>query len=90
MTVSLKRIKIDENNNAFGEGSSIIGEGSLLVASNDDRILQDNITSGIGILIFNITETNSSGVFTVNLPDDIGSNLDDYLELDNNNDVTFK
>jgi hypothetical protein len=90
MAVSLKRIKVDENSNAFGEGTSVIGEGSLLVASNNDRILQDSITSGIGILIVNITETNSSGIFTVNLPDNIGNNLDAYLELDNNNDVTLK
>ena len=90
MTVSLKRIKVDENSNAFGEGTSVLDEGSLLVASNNDRILQDSITSGIGILIVDITQTNSSGIFTVNLPDSVGNNLDAYLEIDNNNDVTFK
>jgi hypothetical protein len=90
MTVSLKRIKTDENNNAFGEGTSVIGEGSLLVTNGSDRILQDNIATGIGILIVNLAETVSTGVFTINLPTIVGDKLDDHLEFDSNNDVTFK
>ena len=90
MAVSLKRTIKDENNNTFAEGNSVLKLGSLLVASGNDRILQDNISTGIGVLIVNISETNSSGVFTINLPDNVHNNLDDHLEFDSNGDVTFK
>ncbi len=90
MSVSIKRIIVDENNKHIAEGTSIVGEGSLVVASGDDRILQDNIATGIGILVVDFTETTSTGVFTINLPTVIGDKIDEHLEFDSNNDVTFK
>ena len=90
MSVSIKRIIVDENNISIAEGTGVVGDGSLVIASGDDRILQDSIASGIGILIVDFTETNSTGVFTVNLPTIVGDKIDDNLEFDSNNDVTFK
>ena len=90
MAVSLKRIVKDENNKSIGEGTGVVGEGSLFVASGDDRILQEDWSTGVGILTVNCTDTNSSGVLTVNLPDSVGNRQDDHLELDENNDVTYK
>ena len=90
MSVSIKRILKDENNRAIVEGTSVVGDGSLIVASGDDRILQDDISSGIGILIIDFTETTSTGVFTINLPTSVGDKIDDHLAFDSNNDVTFK
>ena len=90
MSVSIKRIIIDENNRQIAEGTGVIDNGSLVVASGDDRILQDNISSGIGILVVDFTETVASGVFTVNLPTIVGDKIDDHFEFDSNNDVTFK
>ena len=90
MSVSIKRIIVDENNRSIVEGTGVIGDGSLIIASGDDRILQSSIATGIGILIVDFTETAASGVFTVNLPTIIGDKIDDHLEFDSNNDVTFK
>jgi len=90
MSVSIKRIIVDENNRSIVEGTGVIGDGSLIIASGDDRILQSSIATGIGILIVDFTETAASGVFTVYLPTIIGDKIDDHLEFDSNNDVTFK
>ena len=90
MAVSIKRIVRDENNRQIAEGSGVVNNGSLVTASGDDRILQDSISSGIGILVVDFVETTSSGVFTINLPTSVGDKLDDHLEFDSNNDVTFK
>ena len=90
MSVSIKRIIKDENNRSIVEGTTVVGDGSLVVASGDDRILQSSLASGIGILIIDFTETSSTGVFTVNLPTIVGDKIDDHLEFDSNNDVTFK
>lgn len=90
MAASLKRIKVDENNNAYGEGTSVTGEGSLFVSAGNDLILQEDIKSGIGILVVNITETLATGELTINLPDNVGNNLDEHLELDNDGDITYK
>ena len=90
MSVSIKRIIVDENNRSIAEGTAVVGDGSLVIASGDDRILQDSIASGIGILIVDFTETDASGIFTINLPTSVGDKIDDHLEFDSNNDVTFK
>ena len=90
MSVSIKRIIVDENNKSIVEGTGVVGDGSLVIASGDDRILQNNIASGIGILIVDFTETDSTGVFTVNLPASVSDKIDDNLEFDSNNDITFK
>ena len=90
MAVSVKRIIKDENNRQIAEGSGVVNDGSLVIASGDDRILQDSIASGIGILVVDFVETTSSGVFTINLPTSVGDKIDDNLEFDSNNDVTFK
>tara|TARA_B100000035_G_C20820361_1_gene473962 strand:- start:7 stop:327 length:321 start_codon:yes stop_codon:yes gene_type:complete len=90
MSVSIKRIIVDENNRSIVEGTGVVGDGSLLAASGDDRILQDSIASGIGILIVDFTETGATGVFTVNLPTNVSDKIDDQLEFDSNSDVTFK
>ena len=90
MSVSIKRIIIDENNRQIAEGTTVVGEGSLVVASGDERILQDSIATGIGILVVDFIETTSTGIFTINLPTSVGDKIDDHLEFDSNNDVTFK
>lgn len=90
MSVSIKRIIVDENNRSIVEGTGVVGDGSLIIASGDDRILQSSIASGIGILIVDFTETDATGVFTVNLPASVSDKIDDNLEFDSNNDVTFK
>ena len=90
MAVSVKRIIKDENNRQIAEGSGVVNDGSLVIASGDDRILQDSIASGIGILVVDFVETTSSGVFTINLPTSVSDKIDDSLEFDSNNDVTFK
>jgi hypothetical protein len=90
MAVSVKRIIKDENNRQIAEGSGVVNDGSLVIASGDDRILQDSIASGIGILVVDFVETTSSGVFTINLPTSVSDKIDDNLEFDSNNDVTFK
>lgn len=90
MATSIKRIKIDENNNGFAESPTVTGEGSLLVDLGQDNFeLQESIKTGIGILTVDTIEL-LSGSFTVSPPDSVGNNLDDYLELDVNNDLTFK
>ena len=90
MAVSVKRIIKDENNRQIAEGSGVVNDGSLVAASGDDRILQDSTASGIGILVVDFVETTSSGVFTINLPTSVSDKIDDNLEFDSNNDVTFK
>ena len=90
MSVSIKRIIVDENNRSIVEGTGVVGDGSLVTASGDDRILQDSIASGIGILVVDFVETTSSGVFTINLPTSVSDKIDDNLEFDSNSDVTFK
>ena len=90
MAVSVKRIIKDENNRQIAEGSGVVNDGSLVAASGDDRILQDSTASCIGILVVDFVETTSSGVFTINLPTSVSDKIDDNLEFDSNNDVTFK
>ena len=60
------------------------------VKSGDDLILQEDLRNGTGIFLVDITETNSSGTFTVTLPSNILSNTDDNFELDGNNDFALK
>ncbi len=90
MSVSIKRIIKDENNRSIVEGTTVVGDGSLVVASGDDRILQSSLASGVGILIIDFDETSATGVFTVNLPTSVSDKIDDHLSFDSNNDVTFK
>ncbi len=90
MATNIKKIIIDENNNAFAVGFKNPDEGSLLEADGDDRVLQEDLSTGIGILTVDLTTTNSTGELHVSLPDSIGSRVDKHLELDNNNNITFK
>ena len=90
MPTGIKKIIVDENNNAYAISSKITGEGSLFVKNGDDYILQEDLKSGTGIFLVDITETNSSGVLTISPPVSILTNLDDNFELDSNNDITPK
>lgn len=90
MTVSIKKISLDESNNAYAISSKVIDEGSVFIKSNDDYILQEDLRNGVGIFLVDLAETNSSGTFTVSLPNNILSNADDNFELDSNNDFAPK
>lgn len=90
MSTGIKKINVDENNNAYAISSKIAGDGSLFVKSGDDYILQEDLKSGTGIFLVDITETNSSGVLTISPPVSVLTNLDDNFELDSNNDITPK
>ena len=90
MSFGIKKISTDENGNSFAVSSKIAGEGSIFAKSGDDLILQEDLRNGTGIFLVDITETNSSGTFTVTLPSNILSNTDDHFELDGNNDFALK
>ena len=90
MSFGIKKISTDENGNSFAVSSKIAGDGSVFVKSGDDYILQENLRNGTGIFLYDITETNSSGTFTVTLPSNILLNTDDNFELDGNNDFSTK
>ena len=90
MSTGIKKINVDENNNAYAISSKIAGDGSLFVKSGDDYILQEDLRNGTGIFLVDITETNSSGVLTISPPVSVLTNLDDNFELDSNNDITPK
>jgi hypothetical protein len=90
MSTGIKKISVDENNNAYAISSKIAGDGSLFVKSGDDYILQEDLKNGIGIFLVDITETNSSGELTISPPVSVLTNLDDNFELDSNSDITPK
>ena len=90
MSFGIKKISTDENGNSFAISSKVTGNGSVFVKSGDDLILQEDLRNGTGIFLIDITETNSSGTFTVALPSNILSNTDDHFELDSNNDFALK
>ena len=90
MSYGLKKINTDENGNSFALSTKVTGEGSVFIKSGDDYILQDDLRNGTGIFLVDITETNSSGIFTVTIPSNILSNTDDNFELDGNNDFSTK
>jgi len=90
MSYGIKKISTDENNNSFAISTKVTGEGSIFVKSGDDYILQEDIRNGTGIFLFDISETNSSGIFTVTIPSNILSNTDDNFELDSNSDFSTK
>tara|TARA_B100000212_G_scaffold342316_1_gene328816 strand:+ start:1541 stop:1816 length:276 start_codon:yes stop_codon:yes gene_type:complete len=90
MSFGIKKISTDENGNSFAISSKVTGTGSVFVKSGDDLILQEDLRNGTGIFLIDITETNSSGTFTVALPSNILSNTDDHFELDSNNDFALK
>ena len=90
MSFGIKKISTDENGNSFAISSKVTGSGSVFVKSGDDLILQEDLRNGTGIFLIDITETNSSGTFTVALPSNILSNTDDHFELDSNNDFALK
>jgi len=91
MAVNLKGLNVDENGNAFAQGSKVIGSGSLLVDIGSDTYeLQENISTGVGILLVNITETIASGSLSVSIPSNVLSNGDRYLELDTDNNLVIK
>tara|TARA_B000000557_G_C20812615_1_gene461052 strand:- start:746 stop:1024 length:279 start_codon:yes stop_codon:yes gene_type:complete len=91
MSTNISKITVDENNNGFTLGAEISEDGgSLFVKQGEDYILQDSLSTGVGFLIVNISETNSSGELTLNLPDNVLGNTDKNFELDENNDITPK
>ena len=90
MSFGIKNISTDENGNSFAISSKIVGDGSIFVKSGDDYILQEDLRNGTGIFLVDITETNSTGIFTVTIPSNILSNTDDNFELDGNNDFSTK
>tara|TARA_B100000131_G_C17870067_1_gene513826 strand:+ start:255 stop:530 length:276 start_codon:yes stop_codon:yes gene_type:complete len=90
MSTGIKNIKVDENNNAFVTSTKAEGEGSIFVKVGDDYILQDDVSSGTGMFLIDITTTNSSGVLTVSPPVSVLTNLDANFELDANNDIAPK
>ena len=90
MSFGIKKISTDENGNSFAVSSKIAGDGSIFVKSGDDYILQEDLRNGTGIFLVDITETNSSGTFTVTLPSNILSNTDDNFEIDANGDFAAK
>lgn len=90
MSYGLKKVNTDENGNSFVLSTKVTGEGSVFIKSGDDYILQDDLRNGTGIFLVDITETNSSGIFTVTIPNNILSNTDDNFELDSNSDFSTK
>ena len=90
MSFGIKKISTDENGNSFAVSSKIAGDGSIFVKSGDDYILQEDLRNGTGIFLVDVTQTNSSGTFTVTLPSNILSNTDDNFELDSNGDFSTK
>ena len=90
MSTNIKTITLDENGNAFAESFKNPGIGSLFVAEGDDLVLQEDLSTGVGILTVDLATTNSTGTLTINLPDAVGNRTDKHLELDANNDITLK
>ena len=91
MAVNLKGLSVDENGNAFAQGSKVIGSGSLLVSIGSDTYeLQENISTGVGILLVDMIETIASGSLYVSIPSNVLSNGDRYLELDNDSNLVIK
>ena len=90
MSQGIKKISTDENGNSYAISTKIAGDGSLFVRSGDDYILQEDLKNGTGILLVDLAETNSSGIFTVTLPDNILGNTDDNFELNIDNDFSTK
>ena len=90
MSTGIKKINVDENNNAFATTTKVAGDGSIFIKSGDDYILQENLRNGTGIFLIDVAETNSSGVLTISPPVSVLTNLDDNFELDSNNDITPK
>jgi len=90
MSTGIKKINVDENNNAFATTTKVAGDGSVFLKSGDDYILQEDLRNGTGIFLIDIAETNTSGVLTISPPVSVLTNLDDNFELDSNNDITPK
>ncbi len=90
MSYGIKKINTDENGNSFALSTKVIGQGSVFVKSGDDYILQDDLRNGTGMFLVDVSEFNSSGTFTVSIPSNILSNVDDNFELDENNDFSPK
>tara|TARA_Y100000996_G_scaffold392122_1_gene354621 strand:- start:109 stop:384 length:276 start_codon:yes stop_codon:yes gene_type:complete len=90
MSTGIKKINVDENNNAFATTTKVAGDGSVFVKSGDDYILQDDLRNGTGIFLIDVATTNSSGVLTISPPVSVLTNLDSNFELDSNNDITPK
>ena len=90
MSTGIKKISVDENNNAFATTTKVAGDGSVFIKSGDDYILQDDLRNGPGIFLIDIATTNSTGIFTVSPPVSVLTNLDSNFELDANNDITPK
>ena len=90
MSTGIKKINVDENNNAFATTSKVAGDGSVFLKSGDDYILQEDLRNGTGIFLIDITETNSSGILTISPPVSVLTNLDSNFELDSNNDIMPK
>ena len=90
MSTGIKKINVDENNNAFATTSKVAGDGSVFLKSGDDYILQEDLRNGTGIFLIDIAETNSSGVLTISPPVSVLTNLDSNFELDSNNDIMPK
>lgn len=90
MSYGIKKISTDENSNSFAISTKVTGEGSIFVKDGDDYVLQEDTRNGTGIFLLDISETNSSGIFTVTIPDNILSNTDDNFELDSNSDFSTK
>ena len=90
MSTGIKKINVDDNNNAFATSTKVAGDGSVFIKSGDDYILQEDLRNGTGIFLIDIAETNSSGVLTISPPVSILTNLDDNFELDSNNDISPK
>ena len=90
MSTGIKKINVDDNNNAFATSTKVAGDGSVFIKSGDDYILQEDLRNGTGIFLIDIAETNSSGVLTISPPVSVLTNLDDNFELDSNNDIAPK
>ena len=90
MSTGIKKINVDENNNAFATTTKVAGVGSVFIKSGDDYILQEDLRNGTGIFLIDIAETNSSGVLTISPPVSFLTNLDDNFELDSNSDIAPK
>ena len=90
MSTGIKKINVDETNNAFATTTKVAGDGSVFIKSGDDYILQDDLRNGTGIFLIDVATTNSSGVLTVSPPVSVLTNLDSNFELDSNNDITPK